>query len=156
MANNRSHYPTIAVHFRGGDHYLDVRETNMKLDKRLEVTSLHQFISCADKIAGAGSQPPTIFLCADSSEVKSFAKKFYGERVYSSSVNPFHSDRAPNSSTSGDKWYARNGTLGSWADLLLLGMADGIVMSSSGYSVLASQIAMYSRDQIMTFDECFV
>ena len=143
-AHNRSHFPTVAIHFRGGDHYMNVAKESYKGDKRLELTSLHKMIRCADKLSSSG--PPTIFLCADSTAAKEYAISHYGHRLYTSNVVPFHSDRGGID--------PGNGTLGSWTDILLLALADGIVLSSSGYGVLAAQIGMYDRTQVITSAKC--
>jgi len=143
--HNRSGLFTVAIHFRGGDHYMNVAK-DFQLDKRLEISSLHKMIACADKIAANTSHAPTIILCADSIEAKTYAIRHYGDRLYSSSIVPFHSDRE--GSDQG------NGTLGSWTDILLLAAADGIVLSSSGYGILAAQIGMYDHTKIITHAEC--
>lgn len=144
--NNRSHSEIVAIHFRGGDHYMNVTSA-YRGDKRLELSALHKMISCADRLARNFSEPPTILLCADSEAAKAYAVKYYGARLYASKITSFHSDREGKD--------VGNGTLGTWVDVMLLGLADGIVLSSSGFGVLAAQIGMYSHSQIMTHDDCF-
>lgn len=145
-ATNRSHISTVAIHFRGGDHYMNVGQEH-RGEKRMELTQLHNMIACAEKIERNSPELPTIFLCADSQAAKAYAKTHYGDRVYTSSIIPFHTDR--------EGADPGNGTMGTWTDLMLLGLADGIVLSSSGYGVLAAQIGMYDRAQIITSGECF-
>jgi hypothetical protein len=118
-----------------------------KADKRLEIAAIHKMISCADSLSkSTTSGLPTIFLCSDSVLVKEYAKKVYGERLYISSLIPFHSDR--------EGVDPGNGTLGTWTDIIMLGLADGIVLSSSGYGVLAAQIGLYNQSQIVTSSQC--
>ena len=144
LLHSRIDIPVIAVHFRGGDHYMDVPiQTINEGDKRLQLSNVHSLISCADKLANRSA---TILLVADNNLVKRFALRNYPDRVYSSTVNPFHTDRVGIASI--------NGTLGTWADLLLLSLCDGIVLSHSGFGALAAQIGMYDESQIKKHDDC--
>lgn len=142
-ANNRSHMKTIAIHFRGGDDHMKLQ--NAPPDHRMEFSHLHRMVECADRLAGNNEQP-NIFLSSDSTEVKELAQQHYGHRMYISRILPFHTDK-----TTIDTY---NGTLGSWTDIFLLALADGIVLSKSGFGVLAAQIGMYNRSQIIFANEC--
>ena len=144
LLHNRIGIPVIALHFRGGDHYMDTPiQTIYEGDKRLQLSNVHSLISCADKLANRSA---TILLVADNNLVKRIAMRNYPDRVYTSTVTPFHTDRVGIAST--------NGTLGTWADLLLLSLCDGIVLSHSGFGTLAAQIGMYDESQIKRHKEC--
>jgi len=144
LKKRREKSKIIAIHFRGGDHYMNApKNTTVEEDKRLELSHIHSLIACA---ANATEYNSTILLVADNDVVKRIAIKYYRHSVYTSRVKPFHTDR--------DKSDSLVDTIGTWVDMMLLSMSDYIVLSHSGFGTLASQIGMYRKDQIISSKTC--
>ena len=134
----------------------------MRKDLRMEVTALDTMIQRADTlsttlfhdhnddfsgISSDGSKvAATILLCADNDAVKEYAHIHYPDRVYTSRSLPLHTDISSRT----DHESLLMGTIDTWIDVLMMALQDGIVISSSGFSVLAAQVGNYQPHQIVS------
>ena len=144
----------------------------MRQDLRMEVTALDTMIQRADNLStiindvdnpviyndhnpvihndpdikNTAKVPATILLCADNNAVKEYARMHYPDRVYTSQSLPLHTDISGKT----DHESLLTGTIETWVDVLMMALQDGIVISSSGFSVLAAQVGNYQPHQILT------
>ena len=106
-------------------------------------------IQCANNMVKSWniSDLPTILLCTDSVDIKKYAVAKYSN-VYGSPIIPVHTDKV------GDHINMLNSTLGTWVDLFMLAAVDGLILSKSGFSVLAGEIGMYHYTHRMSLQDC--
>lgn len=136
----------------------------MRQDRRMEVTALDTMIERANILSSIVNNDPssgiqddpdvsdttaiaaTILLCADNDAVKEYARMHFSDRVYTSRSLPLHTDISGRT----DHESLLAGTIDSWVDVLMMALQDGIVISSSGFSVLVAQVGNYQPYQIAT------
>ena len=141
----------VGVHYRSGDQAANFTSGSGPGDVRSTMEHLDHQIHCANKMIKMRniSTIPTIVLCTDNVEAKNHAAAKY-QNVYSSSIKPYHVDKPVDSNSH----HKLEGTLGSWVDIFLLASLDGLVLSPSGFAVLAGEIGMYDQDSLISFSNC--
>ena len=122
----------IAMHIRAGDVSMGVGGDNRGISLTMAMLCLSRWPSNS-----------AVFLATDSDSVKAEARAH--PSFFISSAALYHVDRSPKS---------EDALLRVWVDLFMLSQMEAIIISPSGFSVLAMQMGEYAQENVAVAGSC--